>query len=330
MVVAVFVATAAEPVIPPIQPTNKPAVSLIDEEIEKEYQKLLALDDAAQEEIDEWLKQAYNMTTNSSPFANVSIRFKIEQRLEPVQKAYEEFLKKYPNHVKARVAYASFLSDLGKEEESFKQLLIAKETDPKNSAVWNNLANYYGHNDQPTNAFIHYQKAIELNPSESVYYKNFATAIYMFREEAMEFFKLTEEQVIEKAIKLYTTALELDPKNFIIASDLAQTYYGFKLPKLPVQALKNDKKTQQIAEKAIKAWERAGLVARDDLEKQGVYIHIARWLIDSGRLEEAKKYLETVNLPIYETTKASLVKKLESMLEELKVKDQDIPVLKEK
>lgn len=319
---------ASEPIQSPVQSTNKPILLTIEEEAEKEYQKLLDLDDRAQEEIDEWVKQAYNTSTNSPTLANVSLRFKIEQRLDSVKKAYEEFLKKYPNHVKARIAYASFLSDLGKEDESFKQLQIAKETDPKNSAVWNNLANYYGHNDQPTNAFIHYQKAIELNPSESVYYKNYATAIYMFREEAMGFFHLTEEQVIEKAIQLYKTALELDPKNFFIASDLAQTYYGFKLPKIPAKNLKTDKRIQEIADKAIKAWERAALVARDDLEKQGVNIHIARWLIDSGKPEEAKKYLDTVNLEIYETTKNSLLKKLESMLTELNESNQSTPAEK--
>lgn len=308
---------ASESIQYPSQSTNKPDILIVDDEAEKEYQKLLDLDDEAQEEIDEWVKQSYNVSTNSPALANVSLKLKIEQKLDSVKQAYENFLKKYPNHVKARIAYASFLSDLGKEDESFKQLQIAKETDPKNPAVWNNLANYYGHNDQATNAFVHYQKAIELKPSESVYYKNYATAIYMFREEAMEFFHLTEEQVIEKAIQLYKTALELDPKNFFIANDLAQTYYGFKLPKMPAKNLKNDKRIQEIADKAIKAWERAGLVARDELEKQGVNIHIARWLIDSGRPEEARKYLDTVNLEVYETTKNILLKKLEAMLNEL-------------
>jgi len=308
---------ASESIQSPSQSTNKPDILIVDDEAEKEYQKLLDLDDEAQEEIDEWVKQSYNVSTNSPALANVSLKLKIEQKLDSVKQAYENFLKKYPNHVKARIAYASFLSDLGKEDESFKQLQIAKETDPKNPAVWNNLANYYGHNDQATNAFVHYQKAIELKPSESVYYKNYATAIYMFREEAMEFFHLTEEQVIEKAIQLYKTALELDPKNFFIANDLAQTYYGFKLPKMPAKNLKNDKRIQEIADKAIKAWERAGLVARDELEKQGVNIHIARWLIDSGRPEEARKYLDTVNLEVYETTKNILLKKLEAMLNEL-------------
>ncbi len=288
-----------------------------DDAIEKEYQKLLDEDDEAQSEMDDWIKQTNDQSTNSFSASQITLRLKIEQRLDQVKKSYEAFLKKYPNHTKARIAYASFLSDIGKEEESFQQLEIAKQKDPKNPAVWNNLANYYGHNDSTTNAFYHYEKAIELNPSEPVYYKNFATTIYMFRDESMEYYKLSEEQVIEKAAGLYKKALQLNPKDFHAASDLAQTYYGYKLPLISTKELRQNKQIQQIADKAIDAWKVAEKLARDDVEKQGIKIHIARWQISAGRVTEAKNTLESVKLDMYETIKESLDKKIQSMETEL-------------
>ncbi len=288
-----------------------------DEVIEKEYQKLLDEDDEAQAEMDDWIKQTNDQSTNSFSASQITLRLKIEQRLEQVKKDYEAFLKKYPNHTKARIAYASFLSDIGKEEESFQQLEIAKQKDPKNPAVWNNLANYYGHNDSTTNAFYHYEKAIELNPNEPVYYKNYATTIYMFRDESMDYYKLSEEEVIEKAAGLYKKALQLNPKDFHTANDLAQTYYGYKLPQVSTKELRNNRQIQQLADKAIDAWKVAEKLARDDVEKQGVKIHIARWQISSGRLTEAKNTLQSVKLDMYETIKESLDKKIQSMESEL-------------
>jgi tetratricopeptide (TPR) repeat protein len=288
-----------------------------DDAIEKEYQKLLDEDDEAQAEMDDWIKQTNDQSTNSFSASQITLKLKIHQRIEQVKNGYEAFLKKYPNHTKAMIAYASFLSDIGKEEESFQQLETAKQKDPKNPAVWNNLANYYGHNDSTTNAFYHYEKAIELNPNEPVYYKNFATTIYMFRDESMEYYKLSEEQVIEKAAGLYKKALQLNPKDFHTASDLAQTYYGYKLPQVSAKELRNNKQIQQIADKAIDAWKIAEKLARDDVEKQGIKIHIARWQISSGRLSEAKNTLESVKLDMYETNKESLDKKIQSMESEL-------------
>ena len=105
--------------------------------------------------------------------------------------------------------------------------------DPSNPAAWNNLANYYGHRGPVTNAFAYYGKAIEINPQEPIYYENFATTVYLFRKDAEEFFKLTEDQVFEKSLGLYREAMRLDPTNFVLASDYAESFYGTHPPRWP-------------------------------------------------------------------------------------------------
>jgi hypothetical protein len=43
----------------------------------------------------------------------------------------------------------------------------------------------------------------------------------VFRKDAMEYYRLSERAVFEKALQLYRQALQLDPKNFQLATELA-------------------------------------------------------------------------------------------------------------
>src|SRR5206468_6813978 len=130
--------------------------------------------------------------------------------------------------VRARIAFASFLGDLNDEEASQTEYENALELETNNPAIYNNLANIYGHTGPVKKAFEFYARAIELNPSEPVYYHNFGTTVFLFRKDAREFYGIDEQQVFNKALELYAKAIKLDPTNFPLASDIAQTYYGIK------------------------------------------------------------------------------------------------------
>jgi len=77
-----------------------------------------------------------------------------------------------------------------------------------------------------TNAFVDYAKAIELNPTESFNYQNLATTVYLYRKDAIVVYHLNEQQVFDKSLTLYRKAIQLDPDNFPLATDYAQSYYG--------------------------------------------------------------------------------------------------------
>ena len=177
--------------------TNNPdgskteALAAAEASLEAEYQRLLEMDNTSQAEVDRWLTDSAQLDTAGAAADNGTMRLRIRQRFEPVEKAYKLFLERNPKHFKARVAYGSFLGDIGREDEAKDQYIIARDLDPKNPAPWNNLANYYGHNGEVTNAFDCYAKAIELNPKEPVYYQNFATTVYLFRWDATNHFHIT-------------------------------------------------------------------------------------------------------------------------------------------
>lgn len=264
--------------------------------VEQEYHKLLEMDDEAQDEVDGWIRGEVALNEQGAALEPAQLTAKVDARLQPVRDAYEAFLKKHPDHARARIAYGSFLNDTRDEAGAFVQWEKAKELDPKNPAVWNNLANYHGHCGPTRKCFEYYAKAIELNPTEPIYYQNLATTVFLFRKDASEFYGFNEQQVFDRALELYHKALKLAPKDFLLACDLAQTYYGIRPPR---------------HDDALKAWEVALPLARNDIEKEGIQIHLARTKINMGRFDEAKKHLDLVGLEGYATVKSRLLRNLE-------------------
>lgn len=172
----------------------------------------------------------------------------------------------------------------------------SRELDPKNPAAWNNLANYYGHAGELKKAFEYYTKAIELNPDEPVYYHNFGTTVYLFRKDAKEFYEINEQQVFDKALDLYAKAQKLSPTDFPLATDIAQTYYGIK----PLRA-----------EEALKSWTNALAIAHDQIEREGVYLHLARIKWMAGRTNEAWAHVNSVTNAMYADLKRRMERNLQ-------------------
>ena len=274
--------------------------------------QLMEADDAAQAEVDEWIRagQKERADRPETDEEKVSIRGRILRRFAPVRKGYEDFLEAHPQHAGARLAYGSFLNDIGDEEAAEAQWEKARECDPKNPAAWNNLGNHYGHGGDVRKAFAYYAKAIELEPGESVYYQNLATTVFLFRKDAMDFYHLTEQEVFAKAMDLYRQALARDPENFRLAAEVAQTYYGIKTPKT-ADAEADARAGRKLAEEALAAWKFAYKLASLDLERESVQLHFCRWQINLGQFEEARRSLAVVTNEALSVSKRTLVRKLD-------------------
>ena len=272
--------------VPVVNPDDPAAVEL---------QQLMEEDDATLSEVDKWIRDNNAFAAQGAGESKEELNKKIRARLDVMRQKYEDFLKRYPNNARGHLAYGSFLDDIGQEDAAAAEYKIASRLDPKNPAAWNNLANYYGENGPVTNAFVDYARAIELDPNESVYYQNFGTTVYLFRKDAKEFYGINEQQVFDKALALYRKAVQLDPNNFVLASDYAESYYGIK----PLRT--ND---------ALIAWTNALKVAHNDVEREGVYIHLARIKLTVGRFAEAQAHLDAVTNTIYDGLKDRLERNL--------------------
>jgi tetratricopeptide (TPR) repeat protein len=246
---------------------------------EKALAELMARDDDVLAEVDKWIRDNNAFAAQGAGESKAALNQRIRARLDSVRKDYEDFLKRFPDSARGHLAYGSFLNDIGEEEAAGAQYGKAAQLDPKNPAAWNQLANYCGEHGPLTNAFVDYAKAIELDPAEPVYYQNLATTVYLFRKDARTFYGISEEQVFDKALALYRKAMQLDPQNFLLATDYAESYYGIR----PLRT--ND---------ALVAWTNALQIARDDNERQGVNIHLARIKMAVGRFAEARAHLNDV------------------------------------
>jgi tetratricopeptide (TPR) repeat protein len=255
------------------------AVADVNDPVERELQQLMADDDDATAEVDKWIRDNNDFFKQGAGLPKEELNKRILERFASVRKNYEDFLRRHPDSAHGYLAYGSFLNDIGEEESAVDQYEKSRQVDPKNPAVWNNLANYYGEHGPLTNAFIDYAKAIELNPAEPIYYQNMATTVYLYRRDAREYYHINEQQVFDKALTLYQQAMKLDPENFPLATDYAQTYYGIR----PLRT--ND---------ALVAWTNALNIARDDVEREGVYLHLARIKTSIGQYDESRALLDSV------------------------------------
>jgi len=278
--------------------TNPPIVGApeANDAVEKEYKKLLEDDDIAQAEVDQWIRDNQEAATRGAAVPNADLKRRIRDRFDPIRSAYDDFVKRHPDHARARVAYGSFLGDLQEEDGAREQWEKGLALNPKDPAAYNNLANLYTHTGPVKKAFEYYAKAIELNSQEPTYYHNYGTAVYLFRKDAMAVYHISEQQVYDKALELYSKALKLDPNNFPLASDVAQTYYGIKPLRL---------------EDALVAWTNTLALAHDEIEREGVYLHFARLKLQAERFPEVRQHLSAVTNSMYDVLKTRLAHNLD-------------------
>jgi len=100
--------------------------------VEEEYQKLLETDDAAQEDVDKWIRDETVFREQGAGLPDATLRARIEQRFKAVRDTYDNFLSWHPDHARAHLAYGSFLMETHHEEEAVNQMEKARELDPKN------------------------------------------------------------------------------------------------------------------------------------------------------------------------------------------------------
>ena len=271
------------------------AVANPNDPADQELRQLMEDDDATLAEVDQWIKTNNALMATGMGESKEALNQRIRARLDTVRTNYTVFLRRHPDSSRGYLAYGSFLDDIGDEASGKVQFENASQIDPKNPAAWNNLANYYGENGPLTNAYADYARAIDLDPAEPVYYQNLATTVYLFRKDARDYYGLNEQQVFDKALALYRQAVQLDPDNYSLATDYAETYYGIR----PLRT--ND---------ALVAWTNALHIAHNDVEREGVFIHLARVKTAAGFFDEARAQLDAVTNDFYIDLKSRLERNL--------------------
>ena len=249
---------------------------------DQEFTALLAKDDAAMADVHRWFNDNLDTIKNQAGQRTTLARL-IQQRLAPVRASYEDFLARHPEHTRARNAFASFLGQTRNEKEAASQWEIALNLDPKSAAAWNNLGVHAGNlalqlkqAGSAQRAIASYAKAVEVAPREPLYLHNLATAIALFGDAAAAHFQIDRARVLDRALEFYQKALDLDPKRFQLASELAETYHDIR----PIRLVE-----------ARQAWVRAFQIARDDSDREWVNLQLALLEANAGDRVAARQQL---------------------------------------
>ena len=270
--------------------------------IESELQTIFTADNAALNEIAKWIEENATLIRTDSIRRN-QLAQRIRMRLDRVRKQYLAFLKQHPKHARAHAAYGSFLTHLDDQQGALRALKTSSQLAPFNAAVQNNIATHLGslavqsgRHTRVGEALDAYQKSIRLAPRAAVYRHNYAITLSLFQKEAAAHLKLKPREVSEEALKQITESLRLDPDNFEIAADLAETHHDFKpLPR----------------EKTLAAWKHASTLATTDDQRGWAELQMAIVNIETDHFDEAKRHLEKVNVEIYSKLKHRLLSAIE-------------------
>lgn len=165
---------------------------------------------------------------------------------------------------------------------------------------WNDWGNTYSHTGPMTNTLICYMNAIRLMPQESMYHRNLGTCIFMYRKDARQLLDITEEQVFNMAIREFHKARLLDPKNYELAKETALTQFGIK-PFNPEQSYKDWIYVHNL------------MADKDPVEKDEIYLNLARVCFMSGRYDEAQTWLAKVTTDTHESVKEALQRRVLEM-----------------
>lgn len=268
----------------------------VDSTLDAAYREVLLADEFALEQIDQLLASNEAFKSQGAGLNEAVVNTKVRTLTDPVREKYDAFLKKYPTHVKGRLAYASFLGQFGLHDEAKPHLETALRLAPNDPVALNNAANYFGAHGPVKKAFEYLQKAISLKPDESTYRRNLASVMLLHRTEAKTFLALKNDQeLFERVAQLYRQALKLKPDDFLLATDYAQTHY--QLNPFPYK-------------NAVEAWEAAFELAPSRTEKEGIMIHLARIHIRGKNFPAARRNLNGISLPEFQRTKKEMLGKL--------------------
>jgi Tfp pilus assembly protein PilF len=295
MLVAAWIAI---PAAHAASPTNQPSVPMVSsnlppvasDPVEMELKKITDDEEAFVAEVAQWIAEGGR---TNSPEARAGLKLRIDKRQEAVGKAYAGFIQRHPRHTSGRIAYADFQMGTGNEDGARETLENALLTDTNNAAVYSGLGHLYTHTGPVRKAFDCFARAVELDPREPEYFQNFGTLVYLFRRDAMEIYGITEQQVFDKAMNLYSNWLRLDPTNFPAACDVASSYFGIR----PLRA--GD---------ALKSWTNALSLARNAVEQEEVRLNIARIQIAARQFAAARASIDSVTNAALAGTKQRLLR----------------------
>jgi tetratricopeptide (TPR) repeat protein len=253
-------------------------------DVDTEYRQLLVEDDRFLEHMEK-LSGSRSRLTQSM----------LHAKARRVEAGYRKFLSEYPGHVRAMVAYGSFLRDFQRDDEALGWWNKATAVDPNCAAAFNDIAELYGSTGRAAEALRLHQKAYELAPTEPVYRFNWANTCILYRKDAQKVYGWDTDEIFRRSLEQMRKARDLAPENFEFARGYAESFF----------LMKNPDWQQMYA-----AWQYCLGQPLQAADLQLVYGHLARVSMHLKRFDEARSWLAKMDAPDVQTVRTTLERNL--------------------
>lgn len=267
-------------------------------EVETEFKALLAREDDARQDMSNWLRATEAIDDHLADKPKHLLSMRMENRLAQVSAAYDKFLASHPTHPQAALRVAAFRAEVTEDLEAIRRWEEDRAVDPESPEPWNELAHYLVHNGRMIDGFESFEKSISLAPDSAVYLFDYATALLLYRNDAISHYKLTETTLFSRVLVLYRRGLRLEPESFRFAAEYARTFYLIR----PARTAEG-----------FAAWNEALRLATEDGQRDEVRTHLARYAIHAGHLNLARIYLDQVKDARLDPVKESLLRKIQEL-----------------
>ena len=212
-----------------------------------------------------------------------------------VGREYRSFLRDYPEHARARVAYGCFLAEHHREDDAAQQWERAVQADPGMAVAWNNLGEQHAHSGRVIEGLRMMDKARTLEPRRAVFHYNWALVCSTYRREAQQLYGWDADEIFRQSLAAFQRARDLAPADYEIASAYAQTYY--LIPRADWEG-------------ARAAWSYCLPLTSNEVQRERVCGYLARICMRLGRSEEARQWLAQMIEPEIRPLRTALEKKL--------------------
>jgi tetratricopeptide (TPR) repeat protein len=221
-------------------------------------------------------------------------------QIEQVCRGYEQLLRANPKFAAGYAAYGYLLGKVGQKKESIAMLLKANELDADQALVKNQIGNYLAEEGKPLEALPYFMAALKIAPNEPLYHYQLGTLLYEARDDFLKSGEWRQEAIDPAIHEAFRKAAELAPDRIEFTYRYAESFYHLEPPDWA---------------SALKAWSELEARAPTVIERETMRLHTANVLLQQGKLDEARRVLETVTEAALAKPKEKLVAQLNSGVE---------------
>jgi len=256
-----------------------------DEEVPPEYKELY--------QIVELEKTLTNRMKSDVP--EEKLDKEIELRIKEIDEAYKDYIERYPRSTFGQILYGKFLRKIDRPDDAYAVFLDIHEDNPDIPVVNQHLALFASEIGDFKVAYKYFEKAIELDPSQALYYYQLGEFLYTYKMELMKNHILSISEIEEKMVSCFQKAHELNRENRDFHVRWAESYFD---------------KFNPDWNSVLKIWDELLETSQNLFEREVLQLQKVRVLLELKRYPEANEILKSVSDPSLAETKEKLTRQI--------------------